>query len=332
MKMRTWWTVSLLAAWLCGAASAQTLSLRERLQKPSAPAALAEAALSAGTHTLQVSNQGQTRKVVVHVPASYDASRPVPLVLALHGGGGWAEYMADDERYGLISKSDSAGFVVVFANGYSKFPGGRFATWNAGGCCGDARDKSVDDVGLLRAVVAQLKTQLTVDAARVYATGMSNGGMMSHRLACDAADVFAAVASVAGTDATANCTPARPIAVLHIHAKDDDHVLFNGGAGPNAFRDESKVMNFVSAPETIARWVRRDQCTGKPQRVLDTAGAYCEVTAACAGSAEVQLCVTDTGGHSWPGAQKARRGKEAPSQALNANDVIWEFFKAHAMR
>ena len=329
---KTVWGLGLVMALAWGAVSAQTLSLRERLQKPSAPAAAADAPLTAGTHTLQVSAVGQERKVVVHVPASYDASRPMPLVLALHGGGGWAEFMADDERYGLISKADSAGFVVAFVNGYSKFPGGRFATWNAGGCCGDARDKNVDDVGLLRAVVARLKTQLNVDAARVYATGMSNGGMMSHRLACDAADVFAAIASVAGTDATANCTPARPIAVLHIHAKDDDHVLFNGGAGPNAFRDESKVMNFVSVPETIARWTQRDQCTGTAQRVLNTTGAYCERTTGCAGDAQVQMCVTELGGHSWPGAQKVRRGKEAASQALSANDVIWDFFKAHSLR
>ena len=89
---------------------------------------------------------------------------------------------------------------------------------------------------------------------------MSNGGMLSHRLACDAADLFRAVASVAGTDATLQCNPSRPISVLHIHARDDDHVLFGGGAGQGAFRDASKVTDFVSVPETIARWVKRDQC------------------------------------------------------------------------
>jgi polyhydroxybutyrate depolymerase len=272
----------------------------------------------------------QGRKVLVHLPAGYDAGRPAPLVLAFHGGGGWAEYMADDEKYGLQKKADEAGFVIAFPNGYSKLPGGKFATWNAGGCCGDARDRQLDDVAFARAAVAAIQDRYRIDGSRVFATGMSNGGMMSHRLACEAADVFRAVASVAGTDATASCTPSRPIAVLHIHAKDDDHVLFNGGAGPGAFRDESKVMNFVSVPETMSRWVQRDHCAAQPQRTLDKAGAYCEAYSGCNGGVSVQLCVTETGGHSWPGAPSVRRGKEAASQALDANDVIWRFFEQAA--
>lgn len=269
----------------------------------------------------------QGRTVLVHVPATLDTSQPAPLVLALHGGGGHAEYMADDARYGLQAKADEAGFIVAFPNGYSKLPGGKFATWNAGGCCGDARDRQVDDVGFARAVVAAVQARWRVDAGRVFAAGMSNGGMLAHRLACDAADVFRAVASVAGTDATERCTPSRPISVLHIHARDDTHVLFGGGAGPGAFRDTSKVMNFVSVPETIARWVARDRCTGPAQRTWEVPGAYCETTTGCADGREVQLCVTETGGHSWPGAGTVRRGKAPASKALDANDAIWRFFE-----
>ncbi len=282
-----------------------------------------EAAPKGGLQELRV----QGRKVLVHLPTGYDAARPTPLVLAFHGGGGHAEYMADDANYGLQKKADEAGFVVAFPNGYSKLPGGRFATWNAGGCCGDARDRASDDVGFARAVVTALKGRYSIDANRVFATGMSNGGMLSHRLACEAADVFRAVAAVAGTDATSHCTPSRPISVLHIHARDDDHVLFNGGAGPNAFRDESKVMDFVAVPETMSRWVQRDHCTAVPQRTLDTPGAFCEAYAGCSDGVRVQLCVTDTGGHSWPGAGTVRRGKSPASQALDANDIIWRFFE-----
>jgi polyhydroxybutyrate depolymerase len=294
--------------------------IEERRAERGAPAA------TGGLQELQV----QGREVLVHLPTGYDASHPAPLVLAFHGGGGHAEHMADN--YGLQKKADEAGFVVAFPNGYSKFPGGKFATWNAGGCCGDARDKGSDDVGFARAVVAAIQAKYAIAADRVFATGMSNGGMLSHRLACEAADVFRAVASVAGTDATSSCTPSRPISVLHIHARDDDHVLFNGGAGPNAFRDESKVMNFVSVPETMSRWVQRDRCTAPPQRTLDKPGAYCETHSGCAGGTSVQLCVTDSGGHSWPGADKVRRGKPAASQALDANDQIWRFFEAASAR
>jgi polyhydroxybutyrate depolymerase len=285
-------------------------TLRERIQ---ARMEQRRAGDKGGLQELQV----QGRKVLVHLPTGYDAGRPAPLVLAFHGGGGHAKYMADDEKYGLQKKADEAGFIV----------GGRFATWNAGGCCGDARDKNIDDVAFARAAVKAIKGRYSIDASRIFATGMSNGGMLSHRLACEAADVFRAVASVAGTDAAASCTPSRPVSVLHIHAKDDDHVLFNGGAGAGAFRDESKVMSFVSVPETISRWVQRDRCAAPPQRTLDKAGAYCESYSGCAGGTQVQLCVTETGGHSWPGAASVRRGKEAASQALDANDVIWRFFE-----
>lgn len=297
-------------------------TLRERL-KARAEQRRAERGQEAPLQELQV----QGRQVLVHLPKAHDAGRPLPLVLAFHGGGGHAAYMADDAKYGLQRKADEAGFIVAFPNGYSKLPAGKFATWNAGGCCGDARDRGSDDVGFARAVVEALKTRYRIDAGRVFATGMSNGGMLSHRLACEAADVFRAVASVAGTDATASCTPGRAISVLHIHARDDDHVLFNGGAGPGAFRDESKVMSFTSVPETISRWVQRDHCAAPPQRSVDKPAAYCETYSGCGGGVQVQLCVTETGGHSWPGADSVRRGKAAASQALDANDVIWRFFE-----
>jgi polyhydroxybutyrate depolymerase len=157
---------------------------------------------------------------------------------------------------------------------------------------------------------------------------MSNGGMMAYRLACEMADTFRAVASVTGTDGTLSCTPTRPISVLHIHAKNDDHVLFDGGAGQEAFKDPEKVADFVSVPETIARWVKRDGLNQAPKRVLEVAGAYCDLYTGTSNTSQVKLCVTDTGRHSWPGTrQAALREKEAPSRAIIANDVIWDFFK-----
>lgn len=284
----------------------------------------------AAAQTQQIQVQG--RKVLVHVPAGYDPARPAPLVLAFHGGGGSAGFMADDSRYGLQRQADQGGFIVAFPNGAGRLPGGRLATWNAGACCGYARDEGSDDVGFARAVVGALEARYAVDTDRVFATGMSNGGMLVHRLACDAADVFRAVASVAGPDATTRCNPARPVSVLHIHARDDDHVLFEGGAGPGAFRDRHSVMAFVSVPQTIAGWARRDQCGAAPRRVLQVPGAYCDAYEHCAGGAQVQLCVTDTGGHSWPGADRVRPGKEAASTALDASATIWRFFASQPAR
>lgn len=310
------------ASLLATLANAQAQTLRDTIRNRLEQRRASQAADAGGLQELQV----QGRKVLVHLPAGYQAAYPVPLVLAFHGGGGSAGFMADDTRYGLQRQADKGGFIVAFPNGDSKLPGGRFATWNAGTCCGYARDQGSDDVGFARAVVSAIEARYAVDARRVFATGMSNGGMMSHRLACEAADVFRAVASVAGPDATVQCSPSRPISVLHIHARDDDHVLFNGGAGPNAFRNADSVTSFVAVPETVARWVQRDRCSATPQRVVDVPGAYCEAYAGCAEGARVQLCVTETGGHSWPGAARVRRGKEAASTALDASETIWRFF------
>ncbi|PKO48906.1 MAG: poly(3-hydroxybutyrate) depolymerase [Betaproteobacteria bacterium HGW-Betaproteobacteria-4] len=288
--------------------------------------------LAPGDYERHVTHQGLNRRYLVHVPRRDDPLKPAPLVLAFHGGGGHAEFVADEARYGLIGKADKEGFVVVFPNGYSRLPGGRFATWNAGGCCGAARDGNVDDVGFARAVVAAVRAQLPIDPERIFATGMSNGGMMSHRLACEAGDLFRAVASVAGTDATTSCSPSRAVSVLHIHARDDTHVLFNGGAGEGAFRDASKIMDFVSVPETMARWARRNRCGAAPTAVRAWPEAHCETYSGCADGVALQLCVTDDGGHSWPGAQRVRRGKSPASTALDANDTIWAFFRDAASR
>jgi polyhydroxybutyrate depolymerase len=279
-----------------------------------------------GTYPFKLQHGGQERTYLIHIPTGYRSDTPAPVVFAFHGGGGNMQLQAGD-NYGLVNKSDSAGFIAVFPNGYSRFPGGKLATWNAGSCCAQARDENIDDVGFVRSIWARLAQQVSVDRRRVYATGMSNGAMMSYRLACEMSDVFTAIAPVAGTDNTLQCVPGGPVSVLHIHAQDDDHVLFNGGAGEAAFKDSKKVADFVSVPDTIARWTQRNQCTGAPQRLIVVPGAYCDAYASCAGGAQVELCVTDTGGHSWPGGSKPRAGKADVSQAINANDTMWDFFE-----
>jgi polyhydroxybutyrate depolymerase len=277
-----------------------------------------------GDYVFTLNHDGLTRRYRVHVPVGYSGAKPTPMVVSFHGGGGNMDYQADDKYYGLTSKSDRTGYILVFPNGYSRFESGKLATWNAGNCCAGARDKNIDDVGFVRAMITRLRGQLNIDPSRIYANGMSNGALFSYRLACEMSDTFTAIASVAGSDGTKTCTPTRPVSILEIHAKNDEFVLFNGGAG----RDSKLLANFVSVPETIARWVRRNECNPTPKRVLETAGAYCDSYAPCRGNTEVKLCVTESGGHSWPGGHKVRTG-EAGSTAISANDVMWEFFQAH---
>lgn len=275
-----------------------------------------------GSYTFSLEHGGLTRMYRVHVPASYSPSKPAPMLLSFHGGGGNMNYQADDKYYGLISKSEQIGYIAVFPNGYSRFGSGVLATWNAGNCCGGARDRNIDDVGFIREVIKNLKAQLNIDPERIFSSGMSNGALFSYRLACEMADTIRAIASVAGSDGTSQCSPSRPVSILEIHARNDEFVLFNGGAG----KDSKVLANFVSVPETISRWVKRNGCNPTPKRVLDKPGAYCDAYTQCRENVEVKLCVTESGGHSWPGGVKVRTG-EPGSTAISATDLMWEFFE-----
>lgn len=277
----------------------------------------------AGDYTFSLRQDGLSRQYRVHVPAGYTPDKPVAMLLSLHGGGGNMNYQADDQYYGLISKADSAGFVAVFPNGYSRLRSGKLATWNAGICCGAARDKSIDDVGFLRAVVRDVQARMNIDSQRIFASGMSNGGMMSYRLACEMADTIKAIASVAGTDGTLACAPSRAVSILHIHARDDERVLFNGGSGSAS----ASHADFVSVPDTLAKWVNLNACDSAPARVLQVPGAYCEQYAPCRDQTKVKLCVTETGGHAWPGGRKIRGGTSG-STAISATDLMWDFFNS----
>ncbi len=177
-----------------------------------------------------LTHDGRTRDYLLHVPPAFDATQPVALVMVFHGGGGRAQNAVRMTNFNELA--DEQGFIVVYPNGTGRLEE-QVLTWNGGGCCGRAMLENVDDVGFARAILADLQTVAAIDAKRVYATGMSNGGIMAYRLACEAADVFAAIAPVAGTLNFSPCTPPEHVAIIHFHGTDDQHVLYNGGVGPS---------------------------------------------------------------------------------------------------
>lgn len=284
---------------------------------------------TAGDYTFSIEVAGKTRLYKVHVPKKYSSEKSAALLIVLHGGGGDMTIQSTEEYYHQISKSELEGFIALFPNGFSPFASGKLATWNAGKCCGKARDTKSDDVAFIKDAIAKTKTQLNIDTKRIYATGMSNGGMLAYRLACELPDIFRAIAAVAGTDNTLTCRPSKAVSILHVHAKDDDHVLFNGGAGKKAFPDQTQVTDFTSVQSTVEKWRDIDDCKGQPKRILDKKGAYCERYESCKAGTRVQVCVTESGGHSWPGGKKPSRfAGGTPSTAISANDVMWDFFNS----
>lgn len=305
--------------------------VKKELQKPSEPTSTTVPAstptpftLGPGDYDSSLQVGDLTRKYLLHVPQNYNKNKAIPLILAFHGGMGNAEIMA--EGYNLIPKSDKEGVIVAFPNGVSRFPSGKLATWNAGNCCGYAVERNSDDVSFVKAVLYDIKSKFNIDSNKIYATGMSNGGMMSYRLACEMSDTFAAITSVSGTDNYDECNPKKPISVMHIHGLKDDHVLFYGGCGP-ACNIESET-GFVSVPDTISKWVERNNCDTNPQRVVVNENAYYDLYSKCDGGVQVKLYVVLDGGHSWPGTEKAPNPleKSTPSQAISATDEIWKFF------
>ena len=336
MISRFWIGTSILAAvgtTLAGTALAQragnrlemfrelrqrTEQLQDRLPADPNPTSIARP----GDYRFSFQYDGVTREYLVHVPTSYRPGKPTPMLMALHGGGGDDVFQADDSKYKLISKSEQAGFIAVFPNGYSRFRNGMLATWNAGRCCGGAQKTNSDDVGFLREVIHRVERQASIDPRKVFVAGMSNGAMMSWRLACEAPEVRA-IAPVEGTDNTTTCHPAHPVPVIEFHSLDDNHVPFNGGKGDLSVAQ----VDFTSVPASQSKWVAIDRADPAAKRVLTVPGAHCDLHAAKPGGAPVELCVTDTGGHSWAGGG-TQQGRLQPSTAISANDLMWNFFSS----
>ncbi len=257
---------------------------------------------------------GVERTYKVYLPVGYTSDRPFPLVVVLHGGGGSGEQI--ESVSGLSQKADTAGFIVVYPDG----SGRRFLTWNAGDCCGYAVRQNVDDVAFINAVLDEVERDFFIDRRRVFVAGMSNGGMLAYRLACELSDRIAAIAVVSATMAVTTCNPTRAVSVLHIHGTSDDNIPFGGGVGARSLTkgDYRPVLS------TVREWVRLDRTEEIPQVTYRKGRVTCETYDRGREGTIVSLCRVEGGGHVWPG------GSKDENPAFSANDVIWRFFSAHA--
>lgn len=303
--------------------------IEEKLEKEDAPiiSTIENNIISGpGTYTLVLKINGTNRYYKLHVPKSYQIKNPPPLIMSLHGGGGDMNIQSNDNFYHIISKSEEAGFLAVFPNGFSKFKSGKLATWNAGKCCGDARDKESDDILFIKNILIDLNQRIKFNNDKVFAIGMSNGAMMSYRIACELPHLFHAIAAVAGTDNTERCEAKDAISIMHIHARDDDHVQFNGGIGKNAV-DAKKITNFNSVKNTIDKWKQINKCTETKKTLKKNKDVICEEYSECLNKTKVRWCFTSNGAHSWPGGKKPYNRGSSPSNAISATNEIWTFFK-----
>lgn len=260
------------------------------------------------------------RTYTVHVPPG----EPVGLVLNLHGGGGTG--IGQRNLTGFNTVADAANLVVVYPDGYDK-------SWADGRGASPADRRHLNDVGFLVALVERVQKEFDVPAGHIFATGMSNGGFMSNRLACDRADLFAAIAPVSGTlGVGVACNPSRPVSVLDAHGTADRIVPFNGGK----VRGRGGISQAISVSAALDQWRRVDGCQGEPTvqnlpDVKDGTRVRRFDSKACADGTEVVFYQIDEGGHTWPGSKQylPKSVIGLTTRVFDSSQVIAQFFLTH---
>jgi polyhydroxybutyrate depolymerase len=244
-------------------------------------------------HTINVG--GRDRGYRLHKPPGVPAS--TALVIVLHGGFGTGDYA--ERNYGWDQLADAQKFVVAYPNGLNR-------AWNVNGagCCGKPAKEGIDDVGFITAAVADIEKNVSINASHVYATGMSNGGMMDYTLACDTT-LFAAIGPVSGTQLNP-CRSPHPVSVMAIHGTADPLIPCDGGPGRGFVHLDGPPIQDINA-----FWRNVDHCATP---AVTTSGSVTTSTAGCPDNRSVVLITIDGGGHHWPDF---------------ATEKLWQFFVAH---
>lgn len=264
-------------------------------------------AISQSTIIGEIEHDGQTRDYRLFIPSGYDGSEALPLVFNLHGAGSNA---FEQEFYAQMNPIGEANnFFICYGNGIEN-------VWNVGWEFGT----STDDVGFISNLIDSLSASYEIDARRIYSCGMSNGGFLSYRLACELNDRIAAVASVTGAFApNFECNPGQSVPALEIHGTADPVVPYTG----------SEAVN-IPIPDVVNFWVENNGCPSEPDstriedtNMMDSSTADRFDYLGCDNETEVSLIRINDGGHTWPG---AFIDLGVTNQDFNASAAIWEFF------
>jgi polyhydroxybutyrate depolymerase len=268
-------------------------------------AVLVPAASAAPSGTVtggSVQVDGLTRTYRVFVPAR--PKKQAPVVLVFHGGFGTGARVAS--QTGFDAEAERRGFIAVYPDGLGR-------AWNAGPCCGAPSRLRVNDVGFVSKLLDRLGRQYSIDKRRIYATGISNGGLISYRIACELSGRIAAAAPVATTLVTSPCAPKAPVSILHVHGLDDENIPFEGGEGTRGVTG----FDWPPAQAGIDRWRTLDSCAAAGKTTVSG-----DVTATswkpCKRSSEVRLVTIAGVGHTW-----------SKGQPYDTTAEVWRFFAVH---
>ena len=266
---------------------------------------------------------GRTRTYLVHDVAR---TTPAPVVIALHGGGGNADNAVTMTAFDRLAERD--GFIAVYPNGTARRDRRILLTWNAGHCCAAAMEQRVDDVGFIGALIETLVASGRADPSRIYVTGMSNGGMMAHRLGRELSTKIAAIAPVVGAVFGDEPPPLAPMPAFIVVGADDTVVPGAGGS----LQLRGLLGNRAAADRDVAPaaaqadyWARHNGCVD-PERTTTPASSTVSYTR-CASGAPVIFHTVTGNGHAWPGGRAGRRGAAEPTRSFDASEAMWTFFR-----
>jgi polyhydroxybutyrate depolymerase len=281
----------------------------------------------------ELTHQGQRRTYSLYVPPSLQADQAAPLVLVFHGGHGRGDRLA--QRIGLNEIARREGFVVA----YPDAAGDRH--WNDGR---STTESDIDDVSFTLALVEHISAQQDIDQERIYATGFSNGGSFTARLACEASDRIAAFAQVASTmsvELRATCSPDAAVSIMLINGTLDPLVPWAGGKLRKTQR-LGKGGEVISADAAVDFWTTNNACDAEPRvaqlddRDLNDGTTVRETQFGdCRNGSEVVMLAVEGGGHTWPGSPERPRLRKTvgtTSRDIDASEVIWAFFRNHSLR
>jgi len=277
-----------------------------------------------------IRHDGLSRQYILHRPPGADTLGQLPLVLTLHGGGGSAASAIHFTQLNPVA--DQHGFLVAYPQGYTALPLGGFAWADGRGTQADL--DGIDDVGFLLSLLDTLIAAHAIDTSRIYLNGFSNGGFMTQRMACEAPERFAAMASLGctmGTSLYARCKPGQPIPILLLMGTADPFVPYEGGPmnGP--------VLPVVAADSLFDFWSANNGCqTSLPPTDLPDLVPEDNCTATridridCACEADVRLFRINGGGHTWPGVELPAYELIAgeTNEDIQASEELWTFFRS----
>jgi polyhydroxybutyrate depolymerase len=297
--------------------------------------------------TLSLVHDGQEREYLVHTPPNFNKTENLPMVMLFHGGGGNPKSIV--RQSGMNTVADTNGFIAVYPAGIGARIG-NMRTWNAIKCCGRAAKENIDDVGFASALIDKMELDYGIDTSRVYATGHSNGAMITYRLACELSEKITAIATNAGTLALNDCQPERPMPVLHFHGTADPCIDYDGGKNCGGCFSKLAVKGTgltdricEPVPTTLSRWARINKCSNERIESYNKGSVLCEKWQEC--QQPVTLCTIEGAGHTWAGGSYASKFCELRAEGkrcrhymdvmgtintqINTSEIIWRFFSQH---